>query len=154
MLAGGKEEKSQAKKKKKKHAFKNDGKLMYEKDSSGPDGTMTRSETGTEECGGQHAAPLMFSGDLLSLPLVFDLHWRVSTRLLHRCLAHLPSDASNVTFRSKNRLIQYSTDSVVSWWDGDWKQNKTNHLRFTVNDEGFLLISTLVSRLFDDTQLY
>lgn len=30
----------------------------------------------------------------VSLPLVFDLQQRASTRLLQRCLAHLPSDAS------------------------------------------------------------
>lgn len=53
-----------------------------------------------------HAAPPpLLRWDLLSLPLLFDLQRRVSTRLLQRCLAHLPSDASNVKFRSK-RLNQ------------------------------------------------
>ena len=49
---------------------------------------------------------LLLCGDLLSLPLEFDLQRRASTLLSQRSLAHLPSDASDVRFRSKQALNQ------------------------------------------------
>ncbi len=47
------------------------------------------------------ASPPLLCRDLLSLPLEFDLQRRASTRLSPRSLAHLPSDASDVKFRSE-----------------------------------------------------
>lgn len=53
------------------------------------------------ENGGEGSVQPYHHWHLLSLPLVFDLQWRASTRLLQRCLARRPSDASEVTFRRK-----------------------------------------------------